>query len=496
VARRPKSAPEPTALQLDFIRASEEEAVARLSEQRKQLDAVAAAQAAKETALHDREEALKQAADAQHRRARIRNIALVAISGLAAVAVLVAVFAGQQRMTAEKQRHQADAILARATKIIGNLQYQMDIETKDEAFALFQDGAEHGDATSMTNLGASYHDGRGVTQDYVRAREWFEKAAAKGDTAAMYNLGIIYEEGQGVTQDYAKAGEWYEKAAAKGDARGMYGLGSLYEGVVQDYAKAGEWYEKAAAKGDARGMYGLGTLYEYGRGVTQDYAKARELYEKAVARGEVLALVTLAISYETGQGVTKRDDAKARELYEKATAQGERISAAIHSVAEMGLERLSIHETFLTGRYAEALQREEAFAAKVEANETKFDGKPGPGTARTLGTLTWYALFAKEFTKALTVAERAHALLPDSLAIDVIWAHALMFMAHDEEAKQLYFAHKGDVIRPDKEAIIPDNRSDNKTWERSIADDFADFRKAGLTHPIMADIENELGISR
>jgi TPR repeat protein len=299
-----------------------------------------------------------------------------------------------------------------------------------------------------------------------------------------------------VTQDYAKAGEWYEKAAAKGDARGMYGLGSLYEGVVQDYAKAGEWYEKAAAKGDARGMYGLGTLYEYGRGVTQDYAKARELYEKAAARGEVLALVTLAISYETGQGVTKRDDAKARELYEKATAQGERISAAIHSVAEMGLERLSIHETFLTGRYAEALQREEAFAAKVEANETKFDGKPGPGTARTLGTLTWYALFAKEFTKALTVAERAHALLPDSLAIDVIWAHALMFMAHDEEAKQLYFAHKGDVIRPDKEAIIPDNRSDNKTWERSIADDFADFRKAGLTHPIMADIENELGISR
>jgi hypothetical protein len=46
-AARPKSAPEPTALQLDFIRASEEEAEARLSEQRKQLEAVAAAQAAR-----------------------------------------------------------------------------------------------------------------------------------------------------------------------------------------------------------------------------------------------------------------------------------------------------------------------------------------------------------------------------------------------------------------------------------------------------------------
>ena len=47
-AARPKSAPEPTALQLDFIRASEEEAEARLSEQRKQLDAMATAQAERE----------------------------------------------------------------------------------------------------------------------------------------------------------------------------------------------------------------------------------------------------------------------------------------------------------------------------------------------------------------------------------------------------------------------------------------------------------------
>jgi hypothetical protein len=49
VARRPKGAPEPTALQLDFIRASEDEAEARLSEQRKQLEAMAAAQAERET---------------------------------------------------------------------------------------------------------------------------------------------------------------------------------------------------------------------------------------------------------------------------------------------------------------------------------------------------------------------------------------------------------------------------------------------------------------
>jgi hypothetical protein len=85
-ARRPKNAPEPTALHLDFMRASEEEAEARSSAQRKQLEAMAAAQAERETALHDREEALKQAADAQRRRARIRNVAFVVVSIFAVLA--------------------------------------------------------------------------------------------------------------------------------------------------------------------------------------------------------------------------------------------------------------------------------------------------------------------------------------------------------------------------------------------------------------------------
>jgi hypothetical protein len=36
----------------------------------------------------------------------------------------------------------------------------------------------------------------------------------------------------------------------------------------------------------------------------------------------------------------------------------------------------------------------------------------------------------------------------------------------------------------------------HELWEQVIPDDFAEFRKAGLTSPMMADIEKELGISR
>jgi hypothetical protein len=60
-----------------------------------------------------------------------------------------------------------------------------------------------------------------------------------------------------------------------------------------------------------------------------------------------------------------------------------------------------------------------------------------------------------------------------------------MFMGRRGEAKALYLAHKGEVIK-----------QYNKLWERLIAEDFADFRKHGLTNPMMADIEKELGISR
>ena len=60
-----------------------------------------------------------------------------------------------------------------------------------------------------------------------------------------------------------------------------------------------------------------------------------------------------------------------------------------------------------------------------------------------------------------------------------------MFMERGDEAKALYLAHKGQPI----------SEEDNQLWERAIAEDFEKFRKAGLMHRMMADIERELGVS-
>src|SRR5262249_57258699 len=114
---------------------------------------------------------------------------------------------------AVQQREQADDILAGATDILVELQNQMDMKSNKRVFALLQRGAEHGDTTSIGNLGIIYENGYGVAQDYAEAHKWYKKAADKGDARAMRELGVLYADGSGVTQDYIKARERYRKAA-------------------------------------------------------------------------------------------------------------------------------------------------------------------------------------------------------------------------------------------------------------------------------------------
>jgi TPR repeat protein len=220
-------------------------------------------------------------------------------------------------------------------------------------------------------------------------------------------------------------------------------------------------------------MVNLALLYVNGRGVTQDYVTAREWYAKAAAKDHSGAMISLGVFYAKGRGVTQ-DYAKAREWYEKAAAKGD-------TNALTYLEQLLISEAAGAGRFAEALKLQEVLAAKVEGA-----GKPAEESARSLNGVAWRALFAQEFTKALTVADRAHALLPDDLMIETNRAHALMFLGRGRESKALYLAYTGKPL----------SEQDARLWERVIAEDFAEFRKVGLTHPMMAEIEEALGVSR
>jgi TIR domain len=193
-ARHPKNAPEPTALHLDFIRASEVEAESRSNAQRKQLEEIAAAQAEREKALHQAEEALKRAAEAQRKRARIRNIAFVVVAIFAAVVGFLGWHAERLRKAEKEQKEVADRILLGASKIIDKSLHQLESDTRKEVFALYQTGADHGDVNSMRALGQLY---QGIAQDHPKAREWYEKAADKGDAEAMAKRDLSRWSGRG-----------------------------------------------------------------------------------------------------------------------------------------------------------------------------------------------------------------------------------------------------------------------------------------------------------
>ena len=189
-------------------------------------------------------------------------------------------------------------------------------------------------------------------------------------------------------------------------------------------------------------MRDLGFLYENGQGVPQDYAKAREWFEKAAAAGSADAV---------------------KDLVDIEWAQ----------------RRSAVDAADSAGNYPEALRLQASLADEIEADEVRTDGKPGARTADELNSVSWEALFAREFARALAASERAHALLPGTLMFETNHAHALMFLDRTAEARALYLSHKDEPV--------PQN--DNKPWRQVISEDFAALRKAGLFNPLMDEVE-------
>jgi TPR repeat protein len=161
------------------------------------------------------------------------------------------------------------------------------------------DFASVNEGDAMADQGDLCFFGKGVPQDYKKAREWYEKGAAAGSAKAMYYLGNMYDHAQsyfGEECDWKAARAWYEKSAAAGHADAMAMLGWHYDRGIsgdEDSGKAFYWYQKAAAAGSGYGMAGLGELYADGRGVVEDAAKAQQWFEKGAEAGNGEAMARL-----------------------------------------------------------------------------------------------------------------------------------------------------------------------------------------------------------
>lgn len=190
----------------------------------------------------------------------------------------------------------------------------------DQAFKLFESGAEAKNSFCLNALGVCFSKGLGTNQDYMEAMKYFAEAASMGCFHAYYNAGICYEKGLGVPQSHEEAKKWYKMAAQKGDEDAKEALAG--ENPQVPISKTAQEYMDKAKKGDPYYQYELGKLYQSGEGVPQDYALAVKWFLEASSNGYSDADFELGVHYQEGWGVPQ-NFATAAEWYRKLAEMGD-----------------------------------------------------------------------------------------------------------------------------------------------------------------------------
>ena len=122
--------------------------------------------------------------------------------------------------------------------------------------------AEEGKLWAQYQLGGRYLYGLyGFDKNVAEGVRYIRMAAEGGYVEAKYSLGIMHYEGKGVSQDYNIALDWFRQAADEGNALAQKRMGYMYyngEGVDKDYKEALIWYKKAADQGFDKAQYEIG----------------------------------------------------------------------------------------------------------------------------------------------------------------------------------------------------------------------------------------------
>lgn len=93
-----------------------------------------------------------------------------------------------------------------------------------QAFKLFLEAAELGDASAQLSLGNYYASGTGTRKNLAEAERWYKKAYKTGISSAANNLAIDKRD----AQNFRSAILWFKKAVALEDGDAAVELAKLY----------------------------------------------------------------------------------------------------------------------------------------------------------------------------------------------------------------------------------------------------------------------------
>ena len=212
-----------------------------------------------------------------------------------------------------------------------------------EAFRLFLQEAESGNALAMYDLGRMLADGLGREIDMVASQEWYGKALAafraeeqtakeKQRPYLQYRIGKMHAAGLGTEQSYESAAKWFSQAADTNHKYAQYSLAGLYyrgQGVEQEYTRAFLLYQNSAEQGNPYASYELAKMYRGGIGTAKDSETAEQHFREAFAGFCRLEKESHddKLQYRLGQMLytgtgTERDDTVAAEYWQRAAKLG------------------------------------------------------------------------------------------------------------------------------------------------------------------------------
>jgi tetratricopeptide (TPR) repeat protein len=134
------------------------------------------------------------------------------------------------------------------------------------------------------------------------------------------------------------------------------------------------------------------------------------------------------------------------------------------------------------------------FQADLSITERLANSDPGNAgwqrdrqiAVEDLASLAFNLVLAGEFTTALEAIDQAISIRPDQTWFYANRAHALMFLNRLDEARTLYLKYRGRTLA----------EQNGNSWETAIREDFAQLRKAGLTNPLMDEIEKQFASAK
>lgn len=152
----------------------------------------------------------------------------------------------------------------------------------------YKPGIEKTACKAAAYIGRLYLRGEGLTQNFDKARTWFERGVTHGDPLAQYGLGLMLLYGYGGNKNIKKAMSLLKVAADQDFAPAQVEMGRLHldQGSAEDLRVANNYFELAARYGNIEAHYYLAELVHHGVGRENLCAIALNYYKNVAEKAE------------------------------------------------------------------------------------------------------------------------------------------------------------------------------------------------------------------